>query len=38
MQTKCDVHEWSAFGLTLFTEEYDYELSISRKILRFLKR
>ena len=34
---KCSVHDWSVFGLTLFTEEYDYELSISRNILRFLK-
>ena len=34
---KCSVRDWSVLGLTLFTEKYDYELSISRNILRFLK-
>ena len=34
---KCSIPDWSVFGLMLFTEEYDYELSISRNIPRFRK-
>ena len=34
-KSKCNVHEWSALGLTLFTEEYDKLSIINYQIINY---